>query len=548
MAFYTWGREKIEANRGAIEKVMNEVYNTELVPVENYWPMMTDWDRTEKTANIFGLEMDSEGNFVKTPEPSGGLKKNVNASFTIKRKGAGDQILKMDAFRNLHKHIQDVNYYVHVGPTVKYLQEIANKPEYAEAVGSIGQRIVNEYLDTMARQGGMNGSHILRWVDSIRNNIGVGTLGFRLSSILIQPSSFFDGAGMIGGRWAFKGALNATDSDWRKFMWGNMTEIRDRIGGESALKEAVLKSQIAKYGFFPLRLFDELTASAIASGAYERNLHKRGLEVDFDNPDAEAIAEAQLIVGRTQTRAGYKDDSLAVTRGALMGGSRTLARAIYQFQSFSLNKFSYMMHDGLYSAIKNKEPAKGVAIMAWTALAFTMEEAIRAGIRMAPGGSGDDTEPEDIAKAFLMDYLQIIPLFGSAVSALQYNQFPAPVIKTMSDMATGAKSMVASKSDAARARGAARFGGAVGTMAGIPGTSQAAQWARNTIKSDPEEVTAAIRDSAKRIGKDAGRSRVLSEGLRLHRDLIKEGMLPRDSKSGQFSRRYEKAWEKLRDR
>lgn len=549
MAFYTWARSKIEANRGAIEKVMNEVYNTELVPVKNYWPMMTDWDRTEKTANVFGLEMDENGEFVKTPETSGGLKKNVNASFTVKRKGAGDQILKMNAFHNLHKHIQDVNYYIHVGPTVKYLQEIANKPEYAEAVGGIGQRIVREYLDTMARQGGMNGSHILRWVDSIRNNIGVGTLGFRLSSILIQPSSFFDGAGMIGGRWAFKGALNATQKEWHTFIIENMTEIKDRVGGEWALREAELNSQIAKYGFWGLKMFDQLTATAIAAGAYEKNLHERGLEVDMSNPDPEAITYAQLAVGRTQTRSDYKDQPLAVTRGALMGGSRTLARAIYQFQSFSLNKFSFMIHDGIYSAIKNKEPARGVAIAAWTALAFLMEEGIRAGLRAAPGGSGDDNEPEDIAKAFLMDYLQVIPWFGSILSALQYNQFPAPVVKTISDTATGLKSMATSKTTEARQRGAARFAGGVGSMFGIPGSSQAAQVARNTIKSDPEEVTAMIKDEVKGLSRDT-RDRVLfDKATKMRADAIKEGLINKDKVSQmQFYKRYRDVWKRLKDR
>lgn len=549
MAFYTWARGKIEANRGAIEKVMNEVYNTELVPVENYWPMMTDWDRTEKTANVFGLEMDADGNFVKTPEPTGGLKKNVSASFTVKRRGAGDQILKMNAFHNLHKHIQDVNYYVHVGPTVKYLQEIANRPDYGQTVGSIGQKIVREYLDTMARQGGMNGSHILRWVDSIRNNIGVGTLGFRLSSILIQPSSFFDGAGLIGGRWAFKGALNITDRSWHDFIWKNMTEIHDRIGDDWAFGEASLRSQMAKKGFWLLQKLDAITAESIASGAYEKNLHERGLEVDFANPDAEALAYAQKMVRRTQASPSYKDQPLAVTRGALMGGSRTLARAIYQFQTFSMNKFSFMMHDGLYSAAKNKEPLSGISIMAWTALAFTMEEMIRAGLRAGPGGSGDDTDKEAIAKNFLMDYLQIVPWFGSAVSALTYSSFPAPVVSTIADTFKGLKSMTTAKSPEAKQRGAVRLAGGAFTMAGVPGASQAAQWGRNTIKSDPEEVSYMIRQRVKGLSRDAGHGQIMNASRQLRRQAIQEGLIDGKKVSEmQFYKRVRDSHERLRDR
>jgi hypothetical protein len=296
-------------------------------------------------------------------------------------------------------------------------------------------------------------------------------------------------------------------------------------------------------------MFDQLTATAIAAGAYEKNLHERGLEVDMSNPDAEAVAYAQLTVGRTQTRSDYKDQPLAVTRGALMGGSRTLARAIYQFQSFSLNKFSFMMHDGIYSPIKNKEPARGVAIAAWTALAFLMEEGIRAGLRAAPGGSGDDNEPEDIAKAFLMDYLQVVPWFGSILSALQYNQFPAPVVKTISDTATGLKSMATSKTAEAQQRGAARFAGGVGSMLGIPGSSQAAQVARNTIKSDPEEVTAMIKDRVKGLSKDARHGELMNISKQLRRQAIREGLIKEDRVPNmQFFKRVKDAHDRLKNR
>jgi hypothetical protein len=208
-----------------------------------------------------------------------------------------------------------------------------------------------------------------------------------------------------------------------------------------------------------------------------------------------------------------------------------------------------MVHDGLYSAIKNKEPMAGVAIMAWTALAFTMEEMIRAGIRAAPGGSGDDNEPEDIAKAFLLDYLQIVPWFGSAVSALQYNQFPAPVVKTISDTATGLKSAIFSKTAEARQRGAARMAGGAGTMAGIPGTSQAAQWARNYIKSDPEEVTYMIKQRVKGMSRDAGHGALMGASRQLRREAIREGLIDGKKVSEmQFYKRVRDAHERIKDR
>ena len=544
-AFYDWMRGKLDAIRPSIEKVMKETYNAEMDKVDHYFPFITDWGLMESANDMYGLEMDDTGAWVKNPTGAGGLKKNVQQGFTKSRVGAGQQAVKFDAMRAFHKHMQDVNYYIHVGPTVKYLQEIANRDEYGQSVGKIGQRIVREYLDTMARQGGMNGSHILRWVDTIRNNVGVGTLGFRLSSILIQPSSLLDGFGMIGGRWGFKGALNVTQKKWHDFMKANMTEIRDRIGDDWAFGEAELKSRIARYGFMPLQWLDERTAGAIASGAYEKNLHERGLTVDFDHPDKEALVYAQKMVRRTQASAGYKDQPLAITRGALMGGSRTLARAVYQFQTFSLNKFSLMAHDGLYSAIKNKEPMTGLAILAWTSMAFAVEESIRMGLRMAPGGAGDDGDPEEILKNVGMDYLQIIPWLGSAVSALQYSSFPAPMVEAIASTAKGVKSMLTSKTEAARQRGAVRAAMGAGTMLGVPGTSQVSQWARNSIKSDPEEVSRIIKDSAKRLPSRASDGRIRLESLKAYRDAKRQGLIKPGVTEAEFRARYKATFNRI---
>lgn len=548
MAMYRWMRQRLDEIRPQIARVMKDVYNAELDTVEHYFPFISDWSIMDGPSNLYGAELQPDGSWATVKDDSGNLKKNVQQGFTMSRVGAGKQAVRVDAIKIFHKHMQDVNYYLTVGPTVKYLQELATKPEYKEIAGDLGQKIVREYLDTMARQGGVGGSHILRWVDVLRNNIGVGTLGLRLSSILIQPSSWFDGAGMIGGRWALKGAFNYSEKRWRDFIWDNMTEIHDRIGDDWAFGEASARSRIARYGFMPLQTLDEITAGAIAAGAYESYLHKRGLEVDFQNPDREALAYAQKIVRRTQASPSYKDQPLAVSRGALFGNSRTLARAIYQFQTFSLNKFSYMMHDGLFSAIKNKEPHAAASIMAWTMLAFIMEESVRLGLRsanLAGGGGDDDEDAEDFAKRVLQNYVQVIPWLGSTVSALQYNSFPAPVVETAAQAGAGAKSMLTAKSAEARERGALRLGGAIGTMAGVPGVSQGAEIARRSVKTGTETVHDMIVDSAKRLPKRASEGMIRERARKVWRDAIDEGLIPRTTGEAEFRARYRATFRRI---
>jgi hypothetical protein len=128
---------------------------------------------------------------------------------------------------------------------------------------------------------------------------------------------------------------------------------------------------------------------------------------------------------------------------------------------------------------------------------------------------------------------------------LQYNQFPAPVIKTISDTATGLKSMVTGKTPETRQRGFARMAGGAGTMLGVPGTSQAAQWARNTIKSDPEEVTRMIKDSAKRLPDSAGEGRIKLEALRTYNQAKREGLLKAGTTEAEFRARYKAAFKRI---
>lgn len=527
MKFYLWMREKLEAVKPAIAKVMRETYNAELTEEENYFPFITDWSLMESATDMYGLEQDDNGNWVR---------KNVTQGYTKERTGAGDQKVEVDALRAFHKHMNDVFYYIHAGPSIKYLQELASSDEYKKIAGDLGQRMVTQYLDTMARHGGMAGGHVLRWVDYLRNNVGVGTLGFRLSSMLIQPVSLIDGFGLIGSRWGFKGAINVTEPKWHKFIRDNMIEIRDRVGDDYAFEN---QNQLAKYGFMPLQKLDQLTAAAIASGAYEKSLHERGLTMDFSKPDRKALADAQLAVRRTQAAAPFKDQPLALSRGMTLGGSRTLARLLYQFQTFSMNKFSYMAHDGLYNSIKNKEWRRGLAILAWTQMAFAAEEAIRYGIRAASGGDDDDMDKEEAAKRMLYNNVAQIPMFGSILSALRYQSIPAPALNVAQDVAKGVASFTTGKTPETRNKGLIRAIGGIGTLAGVPGTSQASQTLRSNIRSPSQRIGEHIKDTLGYASTEYGISQA---ALRSFGEARREGIIPREMTLQQYRQRYRSAW------
>jgi hypothetical protein len=384
--------------------------------------------------------------------------------------------------------MSDTHYLVNLGPTAKYLGELAKSKEIGELYGDEGQRILRSYIDTMARKGGVGGAHVLRWLDTLRRNVGIGTLGFRLSSIGIQPSSLIDAMGMVGPTWALKGALNiATSKEWRKFVLKNMQEIRDRMGDDPAFLEFGMgraAQKAAQWGYWPLEMLDRLTAASVAAGVYEKILHKQGRSVDFAHPDQEAINEAELLVRRTQASGTFGNVPLNVSRGTVFQ-SRSLAKAVYQFQTFTMNKFSLLAHDMIGEAVANGNVSQASNILVFSALAFMAEEGVRMGIRALTGGTPPPDESEEkalqIAKEAAIDFATTVPMFGQALSAIRYSSVPVPVISTGMDAIKAARQAITGKAPETKLRGGIGLAGAAGRMAGVPGAGQASDWLRRKV-------------------------------------------------------------------
>jgi len=83
---------------------------------------------------------------------------------------------------------------------------------------------------------------------------------------------------------------------------------------------------------------------AVAYGAYMKKMQELDLPVDFQNPNPEALEYAQLMMRRTQSSAFFKDVPPAISRGTF-SGNRSLDRAIFQFQTFILNRWNTIRHD-----------------------------------------------------------------------------------------------------------------------------------------------------------------------------------------------------------
>lgn len=476
MQMYKLMRKKLDEMLPAIQGIMRTVYNKEVDGVKDYFPFMTDHDAMRD----FEIQ-DQLGPQV----PQIGKKKNVEKGFTESRT-LGKQRVRIDAFGVFLKHVDNAAYLIELGQDIKELGEVAADAGYGEAVGDIGQEMVVEWINLLARKGSLPGRIPL--IDAFRRNVGLAVLGFKLSSILIQPTSLADGAALVGGGYVAEGVVKMADPEWRQFVWENFPEVRERAGDDPAYLDMGgngVVGSVRQAGFWALKKVDALAASATAIGAYTKAVEEKGGTVDLDNPDPEAIQEAQLMVRRTQSSPFAKDAPPLLTQGELTGNT-SVDKLIFQFQSFMLNRWSLIKHDMWQLGVKNGNTKQALNVATWIMLATAAEIGIRRLAKeLIAALTGDELKPweDTITKEAAMTALGNVPFVSQAVSSFEYGSIPVPSIGMMTQIGDRLKWAAQSKSPEKKAQHYAEAAVLLtGTAFGVPGTLQSEQVIRSSMK------------------------------------------------------------------
>ena len=489
---YQYMRGEMEKVKPQIDDVMREVYNQPVGKVDDYFSFMTDFKAMGESEIFqrFG-GVDEFGMRTKIPE----------IGFT-KQRTLGAQAIKLDAEDIFLQHMENVHYLTNMSRNIKMLSEIAVSPQYLKVAGDRGQKMILEWLDLMARKGGADQAKIIPFLDQLRTNVGVGILGFRLSTILIQPTALITAAAEIGGKNATEGAIKiATSRSWREFLAKNIPEYRMRGGDDPAFlefSEHELLGNIQKVGMAGIKFADIYTSGATVAGAYIKKLAELGLPLDLLNPNREALEYANLVLRRTQSSAFFKDVPLAVSKGALTG-NRSVDKALFQFQNFILNQWSYIRHDAFRLGIQDKDPVEASRKLMWIALAIIAAsgtgiaaKGIISNTISAITGKVEDSDPDEnkFVERLTQDALGIIPFVGPVVNSISYSSLPVPSLDVAAGTLEGVGRLLKAKTGEGRLGGAIKLAEEGGALFGIPGVSQAAQIARNIRYSvTPDEAT-----------------------------------------------------------
>jgi len=461
MAMYKFMRNHLDDLHASLTEKMAKENNVNLGKQENYFPMMTNYGVTKPLLE----ELEQMGRM-----------KSVVFGATQERKENAHQVLKLDAFQVFDSYVGKSTYFIAMDSTIQKLNKIASSEKYRKAVGENAQRSVLTWLDVLARKGGSVKKEA-RWeekMNEFNNNLSVVMLGLRITTIVKQPLALLDGAAEIGA-YAFSGTRMILDEKWRDFIRENSSEMRNRAGGDPAFMEISHDKVLPKIkdkAMAPIKFLDQYTAGAVWAGAYTKKMDELGEVVDFNNVNSDAIKYADLVVRKTQASGSFKDLPLALTNEY-----RTASKLIFKFQTFVLNRWSYISED-LPDKIKNNKPlaVQQISFLMLSMIAEAGVTNIYQGI-MGSGG-GDDDKDNMFVKAIkniISSILQTVPLLGQAISSTRYGSNPLPLVEIINKFFDSLKQVSSAKKASTKTKHSIRsMSYIIGTYYGIP-TEQARQ-------------------------------------------------------------------------
>jgi hypothetical protein len=371
-----------------------------------------------------------------------------------------------------------------------------------------------------------------------RMSINRAVLGYRLSSIAIQPFAIVEAMAYIqamrlnktSGKAAALRVLTGFARSWTSpaFFRSVMAQsemLRLRAGGEQAIEEQLEAfesedSWFAKFQRGGLKLLsaaDVRTAAGVQRGLYETFIADGMAEKD-------ARLHADFIMNVVSGSSEIADRPLAMA-----GKTGEFMKTLLTFQSFALNVWGIMWHDLVRSRLITRgnvsDKANAIIGLGILTLSQMGQQVLRDAIKKALDPDDED-EGEDENIGFLSNFWREavllvpnqIPILGSIIQTVERTgsaDFSIPLAKPFVDFVGGtndvAKAGVTTgpKSAAYRERGIVKMLAGAAAVFGIAGTSQATDILKNTfdvggaVPNDKEVRAKLLKTAAKKGSLDA---------------------------------------------
>lgn len=343
--------ETFKEIRGQVAAVYEAEKNVPFPDNARYFPFRYDRD-----LETFDIEVSSfDFNPTKTAQ-----------GFVMQRQNQVGRVLDINVFDTFARQVTAQVYYANVQPQLSRITKIKNTKAYQDAIGKTANDYLAQYITDVSKRG--NGEHFLgkNFLDTIRGNISTAILGYKLSTVMIQPSATFDA--MVAMRKEF-GQVEALKliPGFFKMMFSKSAldaaveqsrALQNRTGGQLEIYELRNASQgrfsenKLRRGWYAFKSnayagirFTDIRTAANVFEAFRKQYEKQGYSAE------DAVARAEQMMMLSQSSANV------VNRPQILNHSAV--KFLLPFQTFVVNAFNNIRYDAISTEIKSKGAVRG---------------------------------------------------------------------------------------------------------------------------------------------------------------------------------------------
>lgn len=469
-------REYAGMHTQEIAAVAEEVKNVPFQKIDNYFPI-----KYERDFNVAPEDLINQQRHRTTRTPQG---------FTESRVKGVEKTPRIDVLAVLEEAMNEQQWFMHLQPELDDIKHLVLHPEYQEKAGDFASKFWRDYLDVVSRRGWSATAANNQFLRERRINLNNAILGYKVSTIVMQPMAVFDAMAYSASRFGPTTALtiaNEMAKSWirpsiaREALKGSAA-LRIRAGGEIAIAENLertkknqgLYNALKANAMKLIQYADQRTASGVQNG-FQRILQRAG-EPNWKE-------EAEFLMNLTQGSAEVSMRPLVLSKGE---GARTW----FTFQTFFLNRWGIVAHDlirsGLFASKGAKQKLGALAGLGILTAGSIAENEIRGKIfELVRGEEADERSAWLQALLFIPEQVPYFgQVLGSAVDFGDANASP-PLVRVVEDAFKGGTQIFTGESTESKLRGAVRLSRSIAASEfGIPGTYQLAEIANRFLQDE----------------------------------------------------------------
>lgn len=362
-------RETFKDIRPQVQATYELITNKPMADIEFYLPFKYDRD-----IEIFDVDTEVF-DFTATKTADG---------FTMTRLNDVSRVLNIEIMEVFTSSISQQLYYAHVQPPLGTLKSLVNAKPYANKIGKTAHTAMLDVIKAVATRGNTATQQtgvlvpVSKFANLIRNNTNLAFLGYKLSTILVQPSANFDGMVIIQRELGSKYTAQVLPKFFNMLFNRNAVEIAreqsntlaSRQGGNLEIQELQRAgrgvfhehryrrwySNFKKHAFDGILYTDMATASNIFTILRDGYMKEHGMSFE------DATRRAEITMQLSQSSSNIMARPLFL--------NSPLAKVMMPFSQFLTNAFNHMRYDTIHRNMKEGGGGVRGALKATHGMAF----------------------------------------------------------------------------------------------------------------------------------------------------------------------------------